>query len=321
MVHANTSIFSGGIIYPIAFRRLQPVIGFPWTVRIIGFIAIGLAAIAIVLLTPRASQKKRKGQATRRQILQLRAFTEAPFALFSISLFFAFLAFWVPFIYIPTFASRALRTDEDTAFYMLCLLNAGSFFGRILPALAAQKLGPMQVFVAATVGATACLFGWLGVHNVPGFVAFAVLFGFCSGVLVSVPAATVTHPILSPSLGVTGTRLGMAWSFTGLGVLVGSPIAGALIDPDTADFFASQMFVGVCMAVAVLILTVPLVAIVRHDKGKKRENEINAAVAGAPRDVGDGSEREGGNESEAEVQEERQDESRAEQSAEGEAKR
>ena len=262
-------------MYPVLVRRLIPRIGFGWAVRVIAFIAMIDTAVALLLLRPIPKSPHR------RKIITLNALTELPFLFFSISLFLGFMAFWIPFVYLPSFGIFSLHMEEDSAFYMLCVLNAGSFLGRILPALVAQKAGPMQVFVGATVICSVLLFGWIGVVNVSGFYAFAALFGFFSGVLVSVPPATVAHPVLSPSMSVVGTRLGMSWSFTGLGVLVGSPIAGALIKelPDgSMDFLDAQIFAGACMVVAAAVLVVPLVAIWRYDRQKPSETTRVASV-------------------------------------------
>lgn len=42
----------GGIIYPIVFHRLQPRIGFPWSTRIIAFLALAQSVTAIALFKP-----------------------------------------------------------------------------------------------------------------------------------------------------------------------------------------------------------------------------------------------------------------------------
>jgi predicted MFS family arabinose efflux permease len=226
--------------------------------------ALGLSIIALLLLRPIPKPKNR------RKIVQLRAWTEVPFAFFSIAIFLAFLAFWIPFVYVPTYAIYVLQADSSTAFYALCVLNAGSFFGRIIPALAAQRFGPMLVFLGATAGCSMLLFSWIAVYNLPGYFAFCAIFGFFSGVLVSVPPASLTHPILSPSLDVVGTRLGMSWSMAGMGVLVGSPVAGKLIQQGGAtSFFSAQVFTGCCMAVSAIVLAVPCTAVMRHDKRRR----------------------------------------------------
>ena len=42
----------GGIIYPIVFHRLEPRIGFPWSTRVIGFMAFGQLVTAVALFKP-----------------------------------------------------------------------------------------------------------------------------------------------------------------------------------------------------------------------------------------------------------------------------
>ena len=54
-----------------------------------------------------------------------------------------------------------------------------------------------------------------------------MLYGFFCGSFVSLPGPTVVT--LSPNLGVIGTRIGMSGAFAGTGLLIGSPIAGAIL--------------------------------------------------------------------------------------------
>ncbi len=51
----------GGIVYPIMFRHLEQSMGFGWTVRIMGFIAMGTLGVSISVMRLRALPKvKRK---------------------------------------------------------------------------------------------------------------------------------------------------------------------------------------------------------------------------------------------------------------------
>ncbi|KAF9030261.1 major facilitator superfamily domain-containing protein [Rhodocollybia butyracea] len=40
----------GGVLYPIMFRRLEPNIGFPWTMRIFGFLQLFIFVLGIMVL-------------------------------------------------------------------------------------------------------------------------------------------------------------------------------------------------------------------------------------------------------------------------------
>lgn len=69
---------TGGLIYPIIVQRLLPKIGFPWTVRIIGFIMLGLQAIYLTLMKTRLPPRKSG------PLVEWKAFKDPSYTLFSI---------------------------------------------------------------------------------------------------------------------------------------------------------------------------------------------------------------------------------------------
>jgi predicted MFS family arabinose efflux permease len=242
------------------FRRLQPKIGFGWTVRAIGFVSLGTLAISLIIL----GQHKKPKSAMKKPLFDLRAFAEIPFLGFALSLLLIFLAFYIPLFYIPSYAAYKLHINEDFSFYLLAITNAGSFFGRTVPFLIANRVGSIQIFFFWAIAAVIVLFSWLGIYNTPGFVVFCAVWGFISGVLVTAPAAAVAHPTLSPSMSVIGTRLGMSWTTAAIGILIGSPIAGALVDLKTNDFLKAIVFSGSVMSGGVVCLIPPVLAVVRY---------------------------------------------------------
>ena len=62
----------GGIVYPLVFRNLLDSVGFAWAVRTMGFTALILLATATLIVHP-------LGPRTRRQLIDLAAFTEKPY--------------------------------------------------------------------------------------------------------------------------------------------------------------------------------------------------------------------------------------------------
>lgn len=115
----------GGVIYPIVFYRLQPRIGFPWTVRVIGFMALGMLAI------PCAVMKMRVKPAAKRKLWDLQAFKEIPYASFVFGGFLAFVGLYVVFFYVSYYVEATRIGDEEIAFYQLPILNAASILGRV----------------------------------------------------------------------------------------------------------------------------------------------------------------------------------------------
>ncbi|EGE00792.1 hypothetical protein TESG_08085 [Trichophyton tonsurans CBS 112818] len=245
----------GGIIYTFMLRDLEPHIGFGWAVRAIALVTLVLSVVALAILLPYRSKAPKSQH--RRAIFDLKALREPSFLLFSIAMFLNYLAFYITPFYIPMYATEALHQSRSFAFACLVYMSITSIIGRTLPMLAAGRLGSLQVYIAATVGTIVALFSWTAVHNVA-----------VSGVQIAAPSAAMSHPVLSPTMSVIGTRMGMGWMFAGVGVLVGSPIAGALVNvtPGQVDFKPAQSFAGAVAAGALLCLIFPLVAVIKHDK-------------------------------------------------------
>ena len=194
--------------------------------------------------------------AQKRAIWDFRAFRELPFTLFTVGAFFVFMGLYVPFFYVPSYTIQERIMPEDVAFYMLSVLNAASIFGRIIPNFIADKAGPLNVIIPGTAAACILAFGWLGVHSTCGLIIFCILYGFFSGSFVAIgPTVVVT---LSPSLSVVGTRMGMFFSLGGLGLLVGTPVAGQLVL--RANYEAAIYFCGAVVALGVGIMVAARIA-------------------------------------------------------------
>ena len=69
---------TGGLVFPVIVQQLLPKIGFPWTVRVIGFIMLAIMAATLTLTKPRLPPRKSG------PLVEWAAFRELPYALFSI---------------------------------------------------------------------------------------------------------------------------------------------------------------------------------------------------------------------------------------------
>jgi MFS family permease len=160
-------------------------------------------------------------------MIDVTAFRSAPFVLFCIGGFLAFQGLFIPFFYMQYYAITKHITSEDLAFYLLSILNAASVFGRIVPNIIADKLGPLNVVLPCAFLTGILVFCLIPVHNVGGMVVFALVFGFFSGSFVSLPPTIIVH--LTPDRRFIGTRLGMYFSLVAVGTLIGTPIGGAIL--------------------------------------------------------------------------------------------
>lgn len=233
-IAASGSSF-GGIIYPIIFHRIQPHVGFGWATRIFGFIALASLIIPCVCIKARAFPS------SRRKLIDFAAFKELPFTLFSLASFVGFIGLYVPFFYVTEFSSTRAGLDSTISFYMLPITSAGSIAGRIIPGLLADRLGPLNILGSFTVIAGMLGFCWIAIHHsLGGMVVWSLLYGAFSGSFVSLQPTTVVS--ITSDLSTVGGRMGLNTFCAALGILIGTPIAGILVE--NGNWVGMQAFCG-----------------------------------------------------------------------------
>ena len=96
-------------------------------------------------------------------------------------------------------------------------------------------------------------FGWIGIKDVAGLIVFSLLYGFSSGTYVSLPPTVLVS--LTPHLGVVGTRIGMSFAVSSLGLLIGTPVSGAILN-STKQWFGAQLMSAVCVLLSTICLII-----------------------------------------------------------------
>jgi predicted MFS family arabinose efflux permease len=230
------------VIYPTLFHSLQPRIGFDWATRIIGLIALLTLGFTNIVIRQRVLPD------SRRKLFDVSALREAPFLFCTAGLFFGLLGLYIPFFYITSYAHFKTGADETLAFYLVPILNAGSIFGRLIPNAMADHFGALNMAIPSALACAVLAFTWIALHNIGSLVVFAILYGFFSGTFVSLPPSAILS--LSSDLNKVGTRLGMSFSIAGFGILIGSPVGGALLDLNRGYFVRTQVFCAIAMAVS-----------------------------------------------------------------------
>lgn len=230
------------MIYPIIFTTLQPRLGFGWVTRVIGLITLVELLVAMAIMMPhtenRASNKVRP-------LLDPTALRDPAFMAFCLALFLMWIAYWVPFFLLPTFAQFKAHASSDLAFYILVIANASTILGRFLAVPLCNRLGPIACMGGFALASSILLFGWVGVKTVPATIAWAVLIALFMSPLAVVYPILVPH--LSPDKDVVGTRMGISGAAAALGTLVGFPLTSALNSIEGGVFWKSQVFNGCCM--------------------------------------------------------------------------
>ena len=211
----------GGIIYPIVFYRLIDQVGFAWSVRVLGFIALATMLVPIVAM----KQRVRPQQA--RALLDVSAFTDWPYVTFIVGALIGFIGLYVMLFYLSFYSQAQGITNASLSFYLVAILNSTSMFGRTLPNALADRTGPLNLIIPGAFICGILNLGMIGVHNVGGVVVMALLFGFFSGVFIALPP--LLFVALTQDKSKIGTRMGMGFAVVGLGAFIGGPGAGAIL--------------------------------------------------------------------------------------------
>ncbi|KAK7994308.1 hypothetical protein PG991_015896 [Apiospora marii] len=251
-----------GVVLPIIFSKLQALVGFGWTTRIIAFILLALSAIPLIFLKSRVGPYPSHNK--RRAFVDWTYFSDAPIMVFTAAIVCAFLGLWVPFFYVQLYAIRfGVSSVAFSPSYFVTLLNLGSAAGRVLPPWAAVHAGSLNTILGMTALCAATGFLWLGLalarsSSVPGLVVFSVLYGVFQGGLVSLLPSSLVP--LTPDLGRLGTRMGTNYLFSGLAVLAGTPVAGAILGQgaDEADWRGLIAYAGATLGAGSVLMVVTL---------------------------------------------------------------
>ena len=257
--------------------------------RVLGFIGLATLTVSIAIMKPRGlpaspspslpaappaqhqpqlptAQPPKKPRA----MLDLAAFRNPSFALFSTGLFLSFVGLYIPIFYLISFSLTHAHLSKNLSFYTLPILNAASIAGRVIPGLLADRYtGALNMMIFCTLSSAVVAFAALAVDSLPGVMVFAVVYGFLSGAVVSLPSAVVAG-IVAPRMEKVGTWMGMSFYFAAVGILIGNPIAGCIIDVGRDRFGGGFVFSGAVVAAAgVCFGAAGLVE--RKERGKKKQ--------------------------------------------------
>lgn len=214
----------GGVIYPIVLYRLIDEIGFAWAVRVVGFIALGTLSIPVTLTRQRVPSPKV------RAFLDPSAFTDATFMCFCFAAMINFMGVFTIFFYLSYYGQASGITDTSLSFYLVSIFCAGSFFGRLIPNIIADRIGPFNLLAPAALISGTLILCMMAVKSIAGIVIIAVIAGFSTGALIGLPPlCLVALAQAQNKMHLLGTRMGMCFAITSFGVLASGPSSGAIL--------------------------------------------------------------------------------------------
>ncbi|KAJ9656689.1 hypothetical protein H2198_004808 [Neophaeococcomyces mojaviensis] len=243
----------GGIILPIFFNNLLPRVGFGWTLRIYGFIALVMFGCSQALL------KKRLPPKDGVRILDFEALKDKVFVLFVVGSFVNFLGVYFAFFFIGSYARDILGLSFTRAINLLLAINGAGVPGRLIPMwLADQRqwkgVRPVTVQIPVNLVVSILFFAWIAVKTERSAYVFAAFYGFTGNGLQSLFPATLADMTLDPRK--TGAQIGWGFTIGSFSCLVGVPIAGLLVQADGGAYTYAQVYAGACSMCGCAIVTV-----------------------------------------------------------------
>ncbi|KAB8076711.1 major facilitator superfamily domain-containing protein [Aspergillus leporis] len=244
---------TGGLVFPAVVMRLLPQIGYGWTMRILGFISLATLTPCLIFLKQRLPPRQSG------PLVEWAAFKEPSYALFAIGMFLDFWGIYVGFFYIGSFARNIIGVSQSTSTDVLLVMNGVGLLGRLIPNLMADWYsGPLNLLIPCSLATGVVAYCWVAVNSLGGLYAFSIFYGLAAAGIQSLFPATLST--LTTDLKKSGVRMGMVLSVVAVAALIGSPIAGALVQLDNGQYLHAQMFMGSAVIAGALTLFAARVA-------------------------------------------------------------
>jgi MFS family permease len=216
---------TAGLIMPFLLNVLLEKYGFHTTLHVWAVTILILSAPLLYFLRPRLpispiSQSPRYG---------LRFLKTLSFWLLQSGLIIESLGYFLPSIYLPTFA-RSLGFSPAIGSLLVALLNNTAIFATITMGMLCDRFHVTTVILLSTVGATISVFLFWGLSTaLPLLIAFSILYGFFAGGFVSTNAGVIKMVKRQDQSADVGIMIGFISAGRGIGAVVSGPLSEALL--------------------------------------------------------------------------------------------
>lgn len=245
----------GGVVWPLLCRSLFGKVGFPWTMRVLGFIFLGILITAYCLLNDRheeiqalkslnegdisTHEKSLKNQIS--QFIDISVLKDVTFLWVGVTICMMEFSLMLVTTYIPSYA-LSKGFSESQSLIALTITNASGVVGRIIPAVLSDHYGPFNMGTLMSGIMMISIFViWLPFGSKwGGLITFCVTFGFAmAGVLSITPLCTAA--ISEPKD--FGRRYGTAYFFVSFINLIALPV-GIGLTTTNMGYDAMVIFTG-----------------------------------------------------------------------------
>lgn len=198
----------GAVILSLISQASINKISIPWTLRILGILALGFGITATCLMKTRANTASMTAMMMKNgpKLIDLSVLKVPGYTLYLCFAFVQIFGFITPLFFIPSYCTAlGISTTQTSA--VLALTSGMGALGRILAGQVADMAGPINILISFNVMAgLMCFIIWLPARSVGVMFGFAIFWGFFSPVYwaLSVPTAAkiVGLPKLSAAVSI-----------------------------------------------------------------------------------------------------------------------
>ncbi|THH11142.1 hypothetical protein EW145_g842 [Phellinidium pouzarii] len=229
IMFAGTAV--GRLILPVILPRLVNSFGPSKTLRILSLVVLSLVAPILPFLRPHLPENRVHGPNSRPEVgrSSCLVWTKNPtFMIYVLANTLQGFAYFLPILWLPTFASELHLSDTDASL-ALSLLNGSSFLSRIAMGGLADRFSPGILALVTTLCTSIATFVLWGVFSrgLIGVLAFGISYGTLAGGWSSLFTGFV-RPVAKDSPTLSTTLFGVLMLKRGIGNILSTPISTAL---------------------------------------------------------------------------------------------
>jgi MFS family permease len=219
-----------GVVLPLFLEYLLVNHGFQTTLRIWSGVLFAMTAPLAYYIKPRLPITP----TTHRRRLNLRFVLSKAFVLHQIANVIEATGFFLPTIYLPSYAESALGASSFPSALTILLLNVASVFGCIAMGSLIDRFHVTTCILLSTIGATVSVFViWGFSASLPILYVFSILYGLFAGSYTSTwPGImkTITHEERSREHAIDPSMVfGCLAAGRGVGNVISGPLSEALV--------------------------------------------------------------------------------------------
>ncbi|KAL8714341.1 MAG: hypothetical protein Q9220_001674 [cf. Caloplaca sp. 1 TL-2023] len=244
---AATGSSAGGVVLPIMVSRLIPKVGYPWTMRIVGFLILAFVIVINMTVKSRIAHTPKPFRAAE----YIKPLAEPTFTLMVLAMTLFIFGLFLPFNYI-VLQAESTGMSPMLAEYLVPILSAASTPGRLIPGMLADKIGNFNVSIITMIcSGVITLALWLPSSSNAAIIVYTVVFGAFSGSYIALAPMLVAQISQIQQIGM---RNGLAFFIISFAALTGGPLGGALLGDNHQDFKYLQIFAGAAMCAAAVLM-------------------------------------------------------------------